>query len=669
MTLYPKNKSDFPLFDFLLWIILGLAFPVSGGNFTLFNIVHVIIYLSAVYYMGELVFNKLDAFRKIPFLFRSGIYILLGGIISGLIFLFISSKLILYFFALAFILDIIANKRLRFSFNWKGAICLVPFFVILFQTFELAYGTTERYTYWDGDYYFYTAITESIKTNQAVGNAVFHSGLAINYAILPFLAPAQLADFSGISSQFALWGVVGKMVPVICLGTLSYVIVELFALLFAKQIRQGDFFTKQLFASFMLLFLGPMHYLKLLHFDFKNVLFYGEGYILPTGSPGFSLGMFVSGLILLLIFEKPKWDLLHKAVIIFLLIVLSTSKVALFLPLITLLGSLSVFRLFKKDYSLFYVLLVALPCCIIVYKLTTGAKDAAVITELTTNGYYREYYIALANKYGIEGSQVKKITLMFGVSIFMWLSIKLLIFIVATISLYKNKFNSISLIAAVLISFFVSCLPAFFVNAYGVDGAGKFLFDARGDMGQFTRASIFLITLIASVFVLYLVFVHEKLLIRKFSFVAVCLWMGIISLGFISDYYVKPDMADMTWYKEVEKEFRKKKPTLMAMMGSPNCSGQVLTTIGVQPFYCTGIKANAGVHIMSRKVHDRNIIFQKIFDSKLDLSYRRSLADSIRKQGVDCIVVTPQSLGKMQEAQKDSLITIMVGTKWLFQLN
>src|SRR5439155_3433371 len=143
---------------------------------------------------------------------------------------------------------------------------------------------TERYSFWDGDYYFYTAVTESIKTNHDVHNAIFHSGLPVNYAVLPFLAPAQLADFSGISSQFALWGVYGKLVPIICLGTFSYVIVELSVLLFEKHLNKRDFFKRQLLSSFMLLLLGPLHFLNLVRFDFKNILFFGEGYVVPTGS-------------------------------------------------------------------------------------------------------------------------------------------------------------------------------------------------------------------------------------------------------------------------------------------------------------------------------------------------------------------------------------------------
>src|SRR5437762_5180568 len=198
---FSKNKNEFILFDFLFWVLLAIIFPTITGHFSLLNILHIILYLSAVYYLGELLLCKIEAIYKIPFLFKSGIYIIFGSIVSGIIFLLLPTVIILYALAFLFILDLLISKRIEFSFSFRNFICLIPFILLLFQTYELLYATTERYSFWDGDYYFYTAVTESIKTNHDVHNAVFHSGLPVNYAVLPFLAPAQLADFSCISSQ------------------------------------------------------------------------------------------------------------------------------------------------------------------------------------------------------------------------------------------------------------------------------------------------------------------------------------------------------------------------------------------------------------------------------------------------------------------------------------
>ncbi|MDD1443969.1 hypothetical protein MEO93_27240, partial [Dolichospermum sp. ST_sed3] len=205
-TNYFKRDNEFFLFDFLFWLLLAVVFPVLGGNFNVVNVIQILIYLCSVFYVGEFIFSRIEAIKEIPFLFKSGIYIFLGGIVCGIFFLIIPMSLIIYLIFILFVVDFFVNRKLEFVFSLYNFICLIPFFIILFQTFEFAYATTERYSYWDGDYYFYNAITESLKSNQSPSNAVFHSGLPINYAVLPFFASAHLAHFSSIPSQFALWG-------------------------------------------------------------------------------------------------------------------------------------------------------------------------------------------------------------------------------------------------------------------------------------------------------------------------------------------------------------------------------------------------------------------------------------------------------------------------------
>src|SRR5258708_17843949 len=127
-NVFLKNKQEFILFDFVCWLVLAVIFPAVSGHFSLINIVNIFIYLSAVYYLGELLLHKVDAIRQVPFLFKSGIYIIFGGIVCGIIFLFIPSGIIIYGLALIFILDLFRSKRMEFSFSFKNFLCLIPFF-------------------------------------------------------------------------------------------------------------------------------------------------------------------------------------------------------------------------------------------------------------------------------------------------------------------------------------------------------------------------------------------------------------------------------------------------------------------------------------------------------------------------------------------------------------
>ncbi len=663
------QKQIFSLPDFLFWVILAIAFPLSGGHFSFFNISHIIIYLCGVFFVGQLFFHRINSFREMPFLIRSGVYIILGGIISGLLFIILPSKLVLYIFFAFFLADLVKNRSVCFAVNWQGMLCLLPFLVLLFQSKELVYGREIRYEHWDGDYYYYTAITESLKTNQSLRSAVFHIGLPIAYSPLPFLAPAQLANFSGISSQFALWGMYMKLIPVMCFGSIAYVIVKLFELYFRQQLNNNQFIQRMFFVGLLLLFLGPIHFLNLVKFDFEKVLFLGEGYLLPTGSPGFALAMFLGGISILVALSETRYTLYHKAGIVALLSFAAASKLALFLPLIAVLGVIAVFGLFKKEADLLIALLIAVPCCLLVYKFTIGGSDSVLVTRFTIDGYFQKYFTDLASKYGIGGSTTMKLIGMALISFFMWLSIKLAILIIAGADLYKNNKRAFVLIPAAILTLFVSALPGFFVDSKGVDSSGKVLFDASFDMGQFLRGGSFILTIIALIFALYLVYVHHHRVVRRISSVVFIAWMCIIFPGFFAMGFELPGPAKQDWYLEVKQDFEHTKPTLMAMMGNIDQSGQTATTAGVHPWFCTGIREDGEGFMFPKAVYDRNYAVRKIFQSDLDISERKHIADSIRQLGVDCFVASPSSMEKIRGAVRDSILSPIPGTKWFYRFN
>lgn len=668
-TIFSKSNDEFIFFDFLFWFILGIIFPAATGNLSTDNILLFFVYLSAVYYAGERLLSKIDAIITIPFLFKSGIYIICGSVICGVVYLLLPYNIILYSISLIFFIDLFKSNRILFSFSFNNFLCLIPFFIILFQTYELAYATGERFSHSDGDFYYYTVITESLKTNHSISNAIYHTGLPINYSCAPFLAPAQLAKFTGIPAQFALWGVYLKILPIVCLGTIAYSVVKLYSLLFNKVLEAKAIIKYQILAAFMFLLLAPMHFLNLLKLDFKNVLFLGEGFVLPSGSPGFSLSMLLAVLILLLVFSKPSYSIPQKLFIIFFLGIITASKIALFIPLSILLGSLSFFWLINKRCDLFFTLLIAMPFCALIYIVTLSGNDSATALSLTRDGYYNMIFTNLAGKYGISGSHGYKILLMLLITISMWLSIKLIIFLIAGVSLFKLNKNALALIAAGIISFIISLLPGFFINFYSTVPYNQTILDYRFDMAQFTRGSIFLLMIITLIFAIFLVDGHPNRFIRIASLSFFSLWMLTMSYSFMANDFRKAPVLDQSWYIEVRKDFIKHKPSLMVALGSGDYSGQVLTSAGVHPWYCTGLQFESEGFLFTMRGINRNLFFQKIFDSTLLLSNRKVVADSIKKEGVDCIVGSPSSIIKLQFAEKDSLISRITGSKWFYKIN
>ena len=180
----------------------------------------------------------------------------------------------------------------------------------------------------------------------------------------------------------------------------------------------------------------------------------------------------------------------------------------------------------------------------------------------------------------------------------------------------KTNYRAISIIVAGIIGFIISMLPAFFVNSYGKDSAGNFLFDGKYDMAQFVRGGIFILSMIACIFALYLFYDHKSIFIRRSMLFLIIFWMIPIAYSFFKtgDYTYKQIIVP-AWYNEVEKDFLKLKPKLMAMQGgldnNGNYRGMIVAQSGVHPWFCTGTRLDDG-YIFLQRTQERNMLFQKI---------------------------------------------------------
>ena len=665
-----QNLSSIKIFDILFWFLLAIIFPFSSGLITVMNCLNILVYIGATYFVADIILNKIKIINEIPSLIKTGFYIIFGSIICGISFLFIPSSIVLYALFLLFIALNIINKKFTLKSNsLYTALCIFPLLIMLFQTNELVYATGIRFCKADGDYFFYTAIVESLKSNHSFGNAIYHQGIGINYQALALMPSAQLAKFANLPSQIALWGVYSKIVPIVAFSVVAYSIIKMYQTLFSVKNSPIQFYLQLAFVCCMLMFFGPLHFLNFVKRDFTNTLLYGEGYVLPTGSPGFAVSMLFSSMVLLFITSilKPTW--FQKLILISFLCIIIGSKLALFFPLAILVGSYSILQIFKKEYHWFYTLLIALPCCFLVYKLTLGNADSNVVMQLSKNGFYQGYLPELANKYHINGSNFKKIVVMFGITFFMWLSFKLVILLSSIIVFKNNNTKALNLIWATFISFCIATLPSFFLNVYGVDENGKYLFDGRFDMPQFIRADIFLVTIISIIFLLYFIFNYKNKMVSKIVFIIATFWMIFIGLSFYKTSFKKAKTSDQSWYIDTQKDFDKTKPHLMAMMGDNDYSGQTLVAAGVHPWYCTGLRNDGEGYTFTLTAHKRNKQFQQIFDSTISTQQKKMVIAEIKKIGVDYIVASPSNIQKINIALKDSLLTKIDGTKWFYKLN
>lgn len=666
MLIKDSKKVSFSFFSFIFWFALATIFPAIGGNFSIFQLAHLFIYFIAAYYTGELCISSVGYINLMPPLLFTGTSIIIGSLINGLFFLILPNKFLTYLISSGFVLNIFMRKRINLNFSFKILLCIAPLFLLLFQSYELEYAMKERYNHSDGDYSYYTALVESIKSTHSIFDAVFHKGIPINYSPMPFIPPAHMASFANIQSQFALWGMFLKIVPILAFSVMAYCITRIYYIVFDIPGTEKTFEKHFFLSVLMLMFLGPLHFINLLKFDLSNVLFLGIGYLLPTGSPGFALSIFLSGLILLLVIPKISFSVSEKILLVALFCLTVASKIAMFVPLTLMIGIIGLYRWYNGSRHLLIILLISIPLCFLIYKITIGAADSIIVTRLTTDGYFQSNFFELATKYGINKSKGIKILIMFFINVSIWIGMK---FFLIGFAGYKQRSNkkAVILISSLLICLCLSFLPGFFIDVYGVSASGKKLFDIKIDMAQFARASVFLFTSMAIVFILYIFENITQRRIRSIVRVGVSAWMILIAVSFLLSSFTLPKKVDQSWYLQVRKDFRIANPHLMAMMGNYNFSGQTLTTAGVHPWYCTGIRENAEGYIFSKKAYSRYNLLTTAFDPLVNIARRKEAFDSLRHLGIDAIVASPWSQQKFDIAVKDSLIVLIPKTKWIYE--
>jgi hypothetical protein len=670
MLINHKYNRRINLFDLLLWVIISSIFPLFSGFLVVLSMIKLLFYIGATFFVGNVIIGRINAIQNFSSFIFTGLCIVFGSTICGLLYLFFPFDFLIYLIFVVFIIYCFINKETFFQINSLfDLLSYAPLFLMLFTTMELTYGTQIRLNRADGDYFYYTAIVESLKTNQSFLNSIYHQGIGINYQALALLPAAHLAHFLQLPSQIVLWGIYFKILPIITFGVAASVIIQIFKHYFNPQIILNRNYLLQFFVACMLMFLGPIHLLNLLKLDFENIIFLGEGYLIPIGSPGFAFSMLFSSLALYFIItiENPKWY--ERIIFISFLAFITASKLALFFPLTILLGTYALLLILKKEFVWLYTLLFAMPVCILIYKFTLGSSDSISVISFTKQGYYFSNFNILADKYHITGSTTKKTIVMLLISVFMWLNFKSIILLASINHLKKTNLKFIFLIISAFVSFIFAVLPSFFLKVTALDEKGKFLYDGSFDMPQFIRADIYLISIITIIFILYFAFQYKHKLVSYLTLTTVILWMIIIAISFLKTNFKNPILKDESWYYEVAKDFQKIKPKLMVMAGSENFSGQVLCGLGVQPWFCSGFRIDLEGYISTKTVHYRNFKFQQLFDTTFNKTNKNTTINYLKRNGVDCVVANPSTIHKINIAVADSILTKIDGTKWLYKIN
>jgi len=626
------------------------------------------IYIVISYVIGNYSLKQITQIQQLPNFLRTGIQIFLGATLNAVFFLLIGKYGFLL--SLGFLLYILHKSNTKVFFNKSTLfeiLILIPVFILLLTPEEFQLMTRLHYGMtWD--YTFYTSIVESLKINQNFSNAIFQSGIPINYPAFAFGIPANIAFLSSIPSQITMWGIFMPFISFLSIQLTSCLIFKISCKIFNKKDTYN--FPQLALINLMLVFWGPLHILNLIKGNFNESLFLGLGYLTPGGSPGYSISILLGSLVMLLFFFNEKNDIKNKILIIFLIIYIAGSKIAYILPLLTFLGTFSIIETYKeKSITKTTTIFIGGIFAIITIYFFAFSFESKTISFFSTDGFVIDELKTLANKYKIPSKSLfLLVSLALSIKLFYFLGLKLTIAL-STINKHHQKIILYRIFTPLIITFLIFLPIYLFYNTAYLNLDGSLYRDGSFDTGQFMRSIIFLANLFFIAIALN--FIEKKSKWRPIKICLISLWVMIGFYSFVWQNYRQSNASttpDKKWYSEVLNDFKQIRPKQLIMLSDGYFSGLGLTSLGVHPWYIFGsIKMRDSYSNDIESLYRRKYL-DDFFNTRLPLHSRKKAGEYFLKNHVDCIVENPFCKEKMNIALGDSLIQRINGTKHFYKI-
>ncbi len=668
-----KNRwtLNFDLPGVLFWCFIGLIFPLAYGTLGPASLVKTGLFLVCSVCAGEIALGSLPFIRRIPPLLRTGALMTMGTYILFFVFALLPYPILFYvlsgFMAVLFVL----KSRISRTFDLTGLAAVLPICVLLFYTTDVRLASSPTFVDVPGDYFYYNVLVISLSKNLSIYNALFHTGIPMNYQSLTFFSPAALSYATGISAHVALHGVFSPMMKVLSFSMLGASIVQMCRWVKGEEKTPAYSWKYYAAASTALLLLAPLHPLYLAKLDIKNTIFLGEGYLLPLGVMGFAFAVFLFGVLNFFFFSDEKKNYAEIGVFVVLLSSIAAVKTAMFFPLLAFLGLYSIISWIKdrKDRRIVYVFL-AFAGGMLIMQIFFGNAGGMIRNSLTLHeGYFTVLFSRAIEKFH-RAPTAGNLLLFFSFTFILWMGLKTVLFSSALFSRKTYFSGTWPIIVAALGAVLVSLLPGFLIKISMVDEKGVLLQDDTFDTGQFSRAGFFICTAVGVVCLL-LLWGMQTGIKRRLLQAVVLVWFGFAFASFLMLLRQAPGQsyADGKWESEVEADFRHDRPKQMGMISNFYYSGQSLMTKGVYPWWtCSKRGADLG-YVCTLKSNYRNILLENLLSDTIDKKEKLDIVRRMEREGVDALVATPVNKEKFNKLEADSILFQSKDSKWIYKIS
>jgi len=667
-----KNRwtLNFDLPGVLFWCFISLIFPLAYGTLGPASLVKTGLFLVCSVCAGEVVLGSLPFMGRIPTLLRTGALMMMGTYILFFVFALLPYPILFYVLSGGMVALFVVKGRVSRTFDPRGLAAVIPICILLFYTTDLRLASSPTFVDVPGDYFFYNVLVISLSKNLSIYNALFHTGIPMNYQSLTFFSPGALSFATGISPHVALHGVFSPMMKVLSFSMLGASIVQVCRWVKGEEAAPAYSWKYYAAASTALLLLAPLHPLYLAKLDIKNTIFLGEGYLLPLGVMGFAFAVFLFGLLNFFFFSNEKKNFWEIGFFVVVLSSIAAIKTAMFFPLVAFLGLYSIISWIRdrKDRRILYVSL-GLIGGVLIMQIFFGNAGGMIRNSLTMHeGYFTTLFSRAIEKFH-RVPTVLNLFLFFSFTFILWMGLKTVLFSGVLFSRQGYLSGVWPMIVAALGAALISLLPGFFIKISMVDEKGVLLQDGTFDMGQFSRAGLFICTTVAVV-CLFLLWGMQTGIKRRLLQAVVFVWFGVALLSFFMLLREAPGQsyADGKWESEVEADFQRDQPKLMGMISNFYYSGQSLMTKGVYPWWtCSKRGADLG-YVCTLRSNYRNVLLENLLSDTVGKKEKLGIVRQMQKEGVDALVATPVNKEKFNKLEADSILYQPKNSKWIYKI-
>lgn len=646
-----NRKIPFNIVSLLLIYALLVLPLLYTQSITAANSAILLLSLSSFYLLGGVALSPIDISNNLLPISHAALSVFIGALLYSLLLFVIPSATVLVavlliaavvtFFLLKGRVTITAGAGLPTIIAYVLALLIMVListgdFTKQFTAQQIA---TKCYT---TDSYFFTSIVASIR-NGSIFSASYEVGSPINYQLLGFFIPALIAKLLSITSHQALWGLTLPLYKLLAI-LLWY---EVFFFFLREKIARTNYLFLFLAIVFPVL-LAPLHPMYVLKGVVKNFVFNGFGYLTPSGTITYPISIILL-LFCLLLFAKIDWknrkitaDKLYFTVGLSVLLI---AKIPIYVSFMLFLGPILLKRvLFDKEHIFNYLgyFMGSLILSAIVFKLTMGQEAGG-------RNYFKFGYITqlFGDLYNRNYDGFKNNLIIYGLILFtylVWMGIR----IVGLVALIKSKLPLLSeFFIGAVISLIGTTTMASFIRMELVGSKGNLLLDGTFNVDQFIRSSFYIITIVGSLGILYLLFSGSwKPTLTKGAFIAVGIWCTLagVCLIYTCKLLMPADCKEIVWYKEntVELAHGKYNDGLIIINPGLNYYGIMMAASDLGRYWSAMDRQEGNLNSTNRNEY-RWHLYKRILEqpTEADLS-------QIKSEGVKYIISTPEDSSQLR---------------------